>query len=101
MNQKEAVEKLKAAGLRTHDLDQFGIMGGGFVDRSANIGMIQDCYCLKPNPDGSYETQIENLHLIQDMPLDEAVALIIKSIIPKPDIEAPSRPSTPGQPQEY
>jgi len=101
MNQEEAVEQLKAAGLRTHDLGQFGIIGGGFVDRSAGIGMVQDCYSLKPNPDGSYETQIDNLHLTQDMPLDEAIALIIKSIKPGVDIEAPPRRGTPGQSQEY
>ena len=34
MNQKEAVEQLRAAGLRTHDLVQFGVISGGFVDRS-------------------------------------------------------------------
>ena len=62
MNHEEAVERLRAAGLRTHDLGvEHGIMGGSFVDRSSGMGMVQNCYLLKPNPDGNYETFIEPL----------------------------------------
>lgn len=100
MTQEEAVAQLKAAGLRTHNLDQYGIIGGGWVDRSSGLGMIQDCYSLKPNPDGSYETKIENLQLTQNMSLAEAVTLIIKSIKPGVNIEPPRRGNS-NEPQEY
>jgi hypothetical protein len=89
MVKQEAVTKLKAAGLITRDLDQLGIFGWVWKDSSSGLGMVQDCYSLKPNSDGSYETFLEKLNLTQNLPLDEAVELVIQTVIVAPNIERP------------
>lgn len=97
MTHERAIEKLREAGLHVRDLRGDGIIGGSHIDRSGVVGMIQNGFMLRKNPEGLYWVDLENGTKVT-LPLEEAVAVVLMTITPQPNIEAP--PPSPGY-QEY
>lgn len=92
MTPQEAVDALRAAKLYVRNLGDRGeIVGGSYVDRSMAISVVQDAFMLRPDREDQYEVsfmrngQLDGTYL----PLEEAVALVIKTIPPGTDIPAP------------
>ena len=99
MTQDQAFERIRASGLHVRNLgEEHGIVGGSHVDRSSMFGMVQNSFMLRRNPEGLYWVDLEEGSQKLTLPLAEAVDLVLRTVTPQPDIEAP--PPRPG-PQLY
>ena len=85
MTPQEATDRLREAGLRARLLDNGSILGGSHVDRSTCINVVHDAFIIEPDPEGVTvrfgEAQGE------PMTLEDAVALVLRNVAPKPDVE--------------
>ena len=93
MTHEQAFERLREAGLHVRDLGEDGILGGSHVDRSGVVGMVQNSFLLRRNSSGSYEVDLADGTKLT-LSLEEAVAVVLMTVTPQPDIEAP--PPSPG-----
>jgi hypothetical protein len=105
MTPLEAVQIIQQAGLICRYCDiRHIIYGGGYRDRSAIINLIKNSFIIALI-DSTYEVFFEkdndinsfydkNRKVINVSSLEEAVSLVINTIIPSEDIEAPKRDCT-------
>ena len=97
MTHREAMLKLLQAGLHVRTTGQTGenIIGGSYVDRSGSLNEVHGSYLIRRVAPDAYTVAFSEV-ASQPMPLDEAVALVIKAIPPGTDIEAPLQPDSKG-----
>lgn len=87
----EALSRLLKAGLIARDLGgSFGIAGGGYRDCSTGMCVVEDGFTLRPMGE-AYEVSIVRLGVYQVLPLEEAVDLILQTVIRGVDIPFPPR----------
>lgn len=99
MTPQEAVDTLRAAKLYVRGVGDHGeIVGGSCVDISGGIRVVQDAFMLSPEPDG-YKVEYLNSFDEHKLPLEDAVALVIRTIKPGKNIEP--EPKGPGEGPVY
>jgi len=100
MTPQEAVKTLQDAKLicRYCDLSEL-IYGGGYRDKYSSINFIKDGFIIEQNDfgyevffekdNGSNSIYYKDKKVVNVPTLEKAVSLVLKTIIPRDDIEAP------------
>jgi len=99
---ESAYQRLKLAGLHVHLCDDRLIGGSHYDDSDHRIRMVLNSFTIVPEGTGyrlkrASDGQTDGIGCLT---LDQAIRLVIDTIKPQPNIEAPPRPPQKG-PQLY